>query len=350
MLTRNPKTRKSLRLRAGELVEVRSREEILQSLAGNATLDGLPFMPEMLKFSGKRHLVFKRVEKVCGNFENTGYIFRRMENVVLLEGVRCDGEAHAGCQAACMILWKEAWLKRVSPDQTAKSAPAILTRHGESSLPACATGCTEASLLEGARKCTGSPGVDDETFVCQLTELKCATSPLAWWDVRAYWRDLRSGNVSAWQWVRGMLIAFFNAVQGIRKGVLYPHFEPGTLKKTPSETLNLRPGDVVEVKSKDEISQTLDWLNRNRGLYFDMEMLKYCGRRFKVCGRVGKVINDRTGKILNLGTESIILEDVICNGDCHLFCPRSEFIYWREIWLRRVCVSLLPEGHCDNET
>ena len=39
-----------------------------------------------------------------------------MKNSVHLEGVRCDGEGHRGCQAGCLIFWKEAWLKRVDSD------------------------------------------------------------------------------------------------------------------------------------------------------------------------------------------------------------------------------------------
>jgi hypothetical protein len=181
----------------------------------------------------------------------------------------------------------------------------------------------------------GSEGCDDEIFVCQLTESKKASSHLSWWDPRPYWRDIRSGNVGVWQCIRGMLIMLFNAFQRLRNRVTYPYFEPGKLKKTPSDTLNLRAGEMVEVKSRDEISQTLDWLNRNRGLWFDVEMLKYCGRRFKVRTPVRKVINEKTGKMLNFSTPSIILEGAVCSGNCHQFCPRSEYIFWREIWVRR---------------
>ena len=35
-------------LRKGDLVEVRSEEEILRTLDADGKLDGLPFMPEML--------------------------------------------------------------------------------------------------------------------------------------------------------------------------------------------------------------------------------------------------------------------------------------------------------------
>ena len=39
-----------LNLRVGEVVEVRTAEEILATLDEHGALDSLPFMPEMLRF------------------------------------------------------------------------------------------------------------------------------------------------------------------------------------------------------------------------------------------------------------------------------------------------------------
>jgi len=38
-------------------------------------------------------------------------------------------------------------------------------------------------------------------------------------------------------------------------------------------------------------------------------------------------------------TPSVILDSVICESrysECRLFCPRSIYAHWREIWLERV--------------
>jgi hypothetical protein len=57
-----------------------------------------------------------------------------MENAVHLTGVRCDGQAHGGCQAGCLIYWKEAWLKRVDEDgQEATGEEAVQPRAAPSS-------------------------------------------------------------------------------------------------------------------------------------------------------------------------------------------------------------------------
>jgi hypothetical protein len=42
------------RVRAGEMVEVRSKEEILATLDERGRLHGMPFMPEMLQYCGQR--------------------------------------------------------------------------------------------------------------------------------------------------------------------------------------------------------------------------------------------------------------------------------------------------------
>src|SRR6185503_9144504 len=88
-------------------VEIRSKAEILATLDKSGRFEGLPFMPEMLAFCGKRFRVYKRAHKTCDTVNKTGG--RRMNAAVHLEGLRCSGEAHGGCQAACLLFWKEAW-------------------------------------------------------------------------------------------------------------------------------------------------------------------------------------------------------------------------------------------------
>ena len=50
-------TWKLSRFRTGDLVEIRSKEEILATLDQHGCMDGMPFMPEMLQFCGKRFRV-----------------------------------------------------------------------------------------------------------------------------------------------------------------------------------------------------------------------------------------------------------------------------------------------------
>lgn len=334
-----------LNLIAGEVVEVLSAAEILNTLRADGTLEALPFMPEMLQFCGMRIRVHKRADKTCDTIEKTGA--RWMKHTVHLEGLRCNGEAHGGCQAGCLLFWKEEWLRRPQG-----SGPAT------KSLPTAAVTGSPPDRLMALTRATmpGRPG--KERFVCQATELLKATSPLAWWDVRQHVRDLRSGNVQPSEFVRGILVRsamntlakiqhlpgayrVLRLVRSLGRGLWQvPHIQ-GRVQAgpTPNATLNLKPGDRVRVKSPEQIARTLDRNNKNRGLWFDVEMLKYCDREFTVLRRVAKMIDEKTGEMMTLPNDCVVLDEVTCCAhfaERRLFCPRSMYPYWREVWLERV--------------
>jgi len=56
------------KLKVGDWVEVRSSKEILQTLDDDGRLEGLPFMPEMLRHCGQTFQVYKRAHKTCDPF------------------------------------------------------------------------------------------------------------------------------------------------------------------------------------------------------------------------------------------------------------------------------------------
>jgi hypothetical protein len=322
-------------LRIGELVEVRSVDEILATLDERGRLEALPFMPEMLKYSGRRFRVYRRAIKLCDTANSTG--MHRMHDAVHLEGLRCDGSAHGGCQAGCLLYWKEAWLKRVEPGES-PAAP------GRLPVPALLADATRADGVPPSRQ-DGEDG--DVAFSCQATELtKAAPERMPWWDARQYVRDVTSGNARPLAMLRSLVVMLFNKFQAanrrflpglplIRNAKRWPFIE-GRLTKTPREVLDLKPGELVEVKSREEIFQTLDTRDRNRGMMFDTEMLRYCGKRYRVLRRVERIIDEKTGKMMHLRGDCIVLEGVTCTAEYNQYCPRSIYPYWREIWLRRV--------------
>ena len=95
----------------GTLIRVKSAAEIAATLDDRGSLDGLPFMPEMLRFCGREFQVAARIEKTC--VEGCGVRRFARNDVVTLEGLRCDGSSHDGCAVSCAIFWKEAWLKPI---------------------------------------------------------------------------------------------------------------------------------------------------------------------------------------------------------------------------------------------
>jgi hypothetical protein len=325
-------------LRVGEVVEVLSEEEILATLDGNGELDSLPFMPEMFQFCGKRFKVYRRAVKLCDTINFSG--IHRMENAVHLEDLRCDGRAHGGCQAGCLLYWKEAWLRRVEPGS---GRDVLEPTPGSHPTPSSNGPPITVETIVAATRAKG-----DDRFSCQATEmLRAAPVRMAWWDPRQYLQDVRVGNASPKAMIRYLVIMLFNKFQTANRRFLpglplihgakmYP-FVDGVLARTPTDTLNLQPGELVEVKSKEEISRTLDKNNKNRGLLFDVEMVRYCGQRGRVLKRVDHIIDEKTGKMIHFSTPCIVLEGVFCRSEYwggH--CPRSIHHYWREIWLRRV--------------
>jgi hypothetical protein len=337
----------STSFRVGDVVEVRSRDEILSTLDRNGRLEALPFMPEMLAFSGQRFQVTKRAIKLCDTINSTG--MKRMHNAVHLADLRCDGSAHGGCQAGCLLYWKEAWLKQVPPESAEAAAGPSGAAAEPTPTPASGQGpaCTMEMLMAATRGDASAHLPAEEVFSCQATELdKAATEHINWWDVRQYARDVTVGNATLLRMLRSVLIMLFNKFQAanrkflpgkllIRNGRNFP-FIDGKLTRTPREVLGLRPGELVQVKTKSEILGTLDRNNTNRGLSFDTEMLKYCGRTARVLRRVERIIDEKTGRMLRLRGDCIILEGAVCTADYNQYCPRGIYPYWREIWLRRI--------------
>ena len=116
------------------------------------------------------------------------------------------------------------------------------------------------------------------------------------------------------------------------------------------EHLGLQPGDIVEVKSLKEMQTTLDTLGRNRGLICDIELKIYCGKRYRVLSRLDRMISESTGQMRGMEA-TIILEGIPCQCAWTVGgCPRSDFTYFREIWLRKVGSSserLAEQSSCN---
>jgi len=333
------------RLHAGDLVEVRSREEILATLDERGTLDNLPFMPEMLRFCGQQLRVAAVAHKTCDTIERTG--MRRMRSAVHLEGVRCDGAAHGDCEAACLIYWKDAWLKPVR-GAAADSNPKHL-----------ASGQCDLRALEEATRIPGAAG-EQARYRCQVTEVLRATTAWAWWSPHHYLLDVRSGNWSLSHVLRVLILASLRRM--IRTGVGYramlaihdwlaPRFRMHPFREvanqwgpiprgapTPGDDVQLKAGDWVRVRPRAEILKTLNDGGHNRGMHFDPEMVQYCGGHYRVRRLVRRIIDERSGRMLEMKNTCVALEGVVCKSeysDRRLMCPRAILPYWRPVWLQK---------------
>jgi len=302
------------KLRPGDWVEVKSSAEILETLDGNGALDQLPFMPEMAAYCGRRFRVLRRVVKVCASGMKTGSTLRGFEtdDVILLEGLRCSGADHDGCQKACTIFWKEAWLRKVS----------------DASEPAQPTALGLDSFKRRLKSKSGP-----ETYFCQASELLRVTRELTKRERYTRWiNDIRAGNCSAFEMAQRFGIFLYWKM----RRTLFGPYGRGTNKATPSGTLHLMAGDHVVVKPMDQITATLDAKASNRGLWFSPNMRLLCGQNRSVEKRIEKLIVDGSGEMRQL-RDTVFLEGSFCSCAHIAFggCSRGEYVYWREVWLDR---------------
>jgi hypothetical protein len=304
------------KLRPGDFVQVKTREQIAATLDASGTLDGLPFMAEMHAYCGGIFRVHRRVDKINDMRSKTG--LRRMHDAVTLSEVRCSGAGHDGCDAECQILWKDSWLRKV---------PA-----GEVSVPP-----RNLADSPGVRAAAAPPGRPRE-YVCQMTQLWEASRPMSPFDLRQDLRPVLLGNIGVQGWVVASLTRIFNRVQEFRGGVPYPFIPESQVKgRTPTADLGLQVGEVVIVRSKAEIARTLV-SGRNRGLWFDRDMVRYCGQPAVVRKRVKRIIHEASKKMVEMKTPCVMLENVAATGEFLRLCPQHDYIFWREVWLKR------PEG------
>src|SRR4029077_14746351 len=187
-----------------------------------------------------------------------------------------------------------------------------------------------AEKLRNRLRTSASPGV----YLCQASELLKATRRLTRREKYLRWVDeLRARNCNMFQMAKRMSIFVFWKI----RWCLFGPYGHGKTRSTPAETLNLKPGEWVEVKPVEAIVKTLDQHGNNRGLWFSPNMRLLCGQRHRVERRIEKLIVDGTGEMRQL-RDTVFLEGSHCGCSHIVFggCSRCEFVYWREIWLRRL--------------
>ena len=106
-------------------------------------------------------------------------------------------------------------------------------------------------------------------------------------------------------------------------------------KVMDDESLNLQPGEWVEVKSEAEILATLDEKMAYKGLRWMCNMRKFCGKRYRVYKRLERMLLESSGEYRKV-KNTVLLEGVTCDGEEWFGCDRSCYHFWREVWLRRV--------------
>jgi hypothetical protein len=298
----------------------------LDTLDEHGCLDGMPFMPEMLEYFGRRFRVQSRVNRACDTIGKSGV--RKVPSTVLLDDLRCSGSDHGGCQSQCRLYWHELWV-RPATRETPEPAGT-----GDRALEKLAK-LTLASASE-APSPSGRP-----RFRCQATELLRASEPVGWWSVRSFLGELTARNVGPIRFSYVMARIVFGEL-GRRLGVFTKRRSPfkppleGEATYVPQAPQGLEVGSSVRVRPRDEIGRTLDSKGKNRGLWFDREMIPFCGKTARVASKVERFIDEKTGELVELGSDCYILEGMACSSyrsEGRWFCPRAIVPWWRECWL-----------------
>jgi hypothetical protein len=101
----------SQKLKAGDWVRVRSREEIQSMLDPFKETRGCAFLEDMYKYCGTEQRVFKSMERFL---DERDYKVKKVSGVILLENVICGGTPAFGrCDRSCFLFWREEWLEKI---------------------------------------------------------------------------------------------------------------------------------------------------------------------------------------------------------------------------------------------
>jgi len=98
-------------------------------------------------------------------------------------------------------------------------------------------------------------------------------------------------------------------------------------------------GDLVRVRSKEEIRQTLDDYDKYKGCLFVSDMWRYCGNTYRVFKDVNYFYDEAKFQIMKC-KNTVILDGVICSGDTSKAfkqkCDRSCYFFWKTAWLEKI--------------
>lgn len=303
-------TKNARSYRVGQTVWVLDLKDILETLDSDGKLDGLPFMAEMIPYCGRSFRISTLPNRTC--VEQAG--IWEFDNIVFLDGLRCDGVAHDGCQRGCLLYWRGAWLSDRPPAGSTHDS-------------------TDAVASVNAKLKT----MKGERYFCQSTELAGAATARHE-EKRSFSKrfgddldDLQRGNITLMQFSQHILGSISNKSKHL-VGIDVDQSVHGSLQQTRTASLNLQPGDWIEIKSRKDIEETLDVSGKNKGLLFTPAMVQYCGKRYRVANRLQRMILEDSGKMIQL-KDTVVLDGVTCQA---WGCQRSNLLFWREIWLKRV--------------
>lgn len=293
--------RKDHRFARGDTVRVKDRERISGSIQPARKTDGCLFMDQMWDYCGQTFKVSKVVDVFYD--ERKREHFRPRSSIYILEGLTCEGRmGHFPfqCDRGCFILWHEDWLEKVQESQ-------------------------ESPQSVGQQPCTAG---EESPPMCQLECISEIEQQNSW--LYSKWRSF---------------IMTCSTCKSRVRNTMPRHAGDSGYSKTTSQAPRgnrdqIHPGDMVKVRSQDEIQNTLDTSGRTRGCLFTEGMEAHCGKEYRVFRRVDHFFDEakqKTCKCNNL----FLLEGAYCNRTS---CDRNCFYFWHGSWLQKIQRPTSMEG------
>ena len=122
-----------------------------------------------------------------------------------------------------------------------------------------------------------------------------------------------------------------------KKILLSLHVKKNVSRISKSNLEQIKKGDLVRVRSKVEVKQTLDRFRKTRGCTFQKEMYTHCGKEYRVFKKVEHFF-DETRQEMRKCNDTYLLEGCYCRGSTAYLrqCARNCFFFWQSSWLGKV--------------
>lgn len=103
-----------VKIQAGDLVRVRTDEEIRVTLDRWNEVKGCAFLDCMWQYCGTVQRVLRPVERF---FDERDYQVKKCRGLVILDGILCRGTPVFGpCDRCCHLFWRTEWLTKIDED------------------------------------------------------------------------------------------------------------------------------------------------------------------------------------------------------------------------------------------
>ena len=107
-------SKKIPKFNAGEIVKIKPREQIIQSINTAHLTDGCLFTDQMWQYCGKTFPILRVVNNFFDEHKKRSLTPR--SPIYLLKDIYCEGKIDhfpQECNHGCLLLWHEDWLEKV---------------------------------------------------------------------------------------------------------------------------------------------------------------------------------------------------------------------------------------------